>query len=97
MKWNPFVNAALAAAYVWSVVLLMSHIASLHRDTPDNAVGTAAALSLLVLSASVMAFLFFYRPVTLLLEGKRKEAVSFFILTVLAFGAMTAAAILALL
>lgn len=97
MKWNPLVNAAGAAAYIWAVVLLIGRISQLHHDTPDNAVGTAAALSLMVLSAATMAFLFFYRPTMLLLEHKKKEAISFFLLTLAAFGAITSVALLSLL
>ncbi len=47
-------------------------------------------LSLLVLSVSVMAFLFFYQPVIMLLEGKRQEAVTFFFKTVATFAIATA-------
>jgi hypothetical protein len=46
-------------------------------------------LSLLVLSVSVMAFLFFYQPVVLLLDGKRDEALAFFLRTVGTFAAGT--------
>ena len=96
MKWNPFVNAIGAAVYIWAVVFLMNHIAQLHQDTPDNVVGTATAFSLFVLSAAIMAFLFFYDPIVLLLENKRKEAVSFFFTTVLSFGVMVAILVLTL-
>ena len=97
MRWNPFLNAAGAAAYIWGIGLLIGHIARLHHDTPDNLVGSVAALSLLVFSAAVMAFLFFYRPVVLLLENKRDEAVSFFLKTLGTFGAITLLAILTVL
>ncbi len=86
MKWNPFVNGLSAAAYVWGVVLLITHIASLHHDTPDNAVGSAAFLSLVVFSAATMGFLFFYRPMMPLIEDKKAEALKFFITTLLTFG-----------
>jgi hypothetical protein len=97
MRWNPFLNAIGAAAYVWGIGLLIHHIASLHHDTPDNLVGSIAALSLLVFSAAVMGFLFFYRPAILLLENKRGEAVSFFLETLGIFGAITLLAILTVL
>lgn len=96
MKWNPYLNAVGASAYIWAIVLLLNHIARLHHDTPDNAVGTAAALSLMVLSASVMAFLFFYRPVMLLIENKKQEAISFFFKTVLTFALITSLAVFTL-
>ncbi len=89
MKWNPYINGLAASAYVWCVALLISHIASLHHDTPDTVVGSVSALSLVVFSASVMAFLFFYRPVQLLIENKKKEALRFFAATLFTFGLLT--------
>ena len=89
MRWNPFLNAFGAAAYIWRVGLLISHIARLHHDTPDNLVGSVAALSLFVFSGAVIAFLFFYRPAVLLVENKRDEAVSFFLKTLGTFGVIT--------
>lgn len=96
MNWNPFLNAAGATVYIWAIVLLLNRIAELHHDTPDTAVGTVAAISLMVLSASVMAFLFFYRPIVLLLENKGVEALSFFLKTVITFAVLTAVAVLTL-
>jgi len=97
MKWNPFINGIAAAAYIWGIGLLIHYIASLHRDTPDNLVGSIVAISLLVFSAAVMGFLFFYRPVALLIENKRGEAISFFLKTLGTFGIITALAVLAVL
>ena len=90
MRWNPFLNAFGAAAYIWGIGLLISHIARLHHDTPDNLVGSIAALSLMVFSAAVMAFLFFYRPAVLLVENKKSEAASYFLKMLGAFGVITA-------
>jgi hypothetical protein len=86
MKHNPYIHALGAATYILGVVLLISHISRLHHDTPDNIVGSLAALSLFVFSAAVMAFLFFYRPVALLIEGKKEEAMTFFLKTLGTFG-----------
>ncbi len=97
MRWNPFLNAAGATAYVWGIALLIHHIASLHHDTPDNLVGSTAALSIFVCSAAVMGFFFFYRPAVLLLENKRSEAVLFFLKTLGTFGAITLLVILTIL
>jgi len=97
MKWNPFLNAVGAAAYIWGVGFLISYIGSLHRDTPDNLIGSIAALSLLVFSAAVMGFLFFYRPAVLLIENKKSEAVSFFLKTLGTFGVITLFVILTIL
>jgi hypothetical protein len=46
-------------------------------------------LSLLVLSVSVMAYIFGYQPLVLFLDDKRKEAISLFLKTVGIFGGIT--------
>lgn len=89
MSWNPYLNAIGAAGYIWGIGLLIHHIASLHHDTPDNLTGSIAFISLVVFSAAVMGFLFFYRPAVLLIEGKRDEAAFFFLKTLGTFGAIT--------
>ncbi len=89
MRWNPFLNALVAAVYVWSIGLLIHHIASLHQDTPDNVIGSISAISLVVFSAAVMGFLFFYQPVVLLIENKKNEALAYFLKTLGTFGIIT--------
>ena len=90
MRWNPMLNAFGAVAYIWGIGLLIHHISSLHHDTPDKLVDSIAALSLVVFSVAVMAFLFFYYPLVLLMENKKNEALSYFLKTLGAFGAITA-------
>jgi hypothetical protein len=97
MRWNPYLNAIGAAVYIWGIGSLIQYIGSLHRDTPDNLVGSIAALSLLVFSAAVMGFLFFYRPAVLLVENKRDEAVLFFLKTLATFGVITVLVVLTVL
>jgi len=97
MRWNPYLNAIGAAAYIWGVGFLIHYIGSLHRDTPDNLIGSIAALSLLVFSAAVMGFLFFYRSAVLLVENKRDEAIFFFLKTLGTFGVITLLVILTVL
>jgi len=53
-------------------------------------------LSLLTLSVAVMAFLFFYQPLLLFIEGKKKEAVNLFLKTVGIFAVMTAISLILL-
>lgn len=86
MKWNPYLNGLGAAAYIAGLALLISHISRLHHDTPDNLVGSIAALSLFTFTAAVMAFLFFYHPVTLLIDGEKRAALPFFLKTLATFG-----------
>ncbi len=96
MRWNPFLNAGIAAAYVWGVVLLIQFISSFRANTPDTLLDSVSALSLLVFSAALMGFLFFYRPVTLMLEDKKEEAAAYFLKTLGTFGAILLAVIVAL-
>lgn len=90
MKWNPFINGLAAFAYIGLVALCMQSIQSLRHDTSDTLVDGVGFISLFVLSAAVMTFLFFYQPVLLLTENKKTEAVSYFLKTLGIFGAITA-------
>ncbi len=90
MKSNPYLNAAGAAAYIGAVVLFLQFLQSLRQNTPDSPIDGMGAISLLVFSVAVMAFLFFYRPALLLIENKKAEALSFFFKTLAAFGLITA-------
>src|SRR5690242_16663848 len=89
MKWNPFVNALGASAYIFGVALFMNFITSIRHDTPDTIIDGAAFISLFVFSAATMGFLFFYRPIMLLAEDKKKEAIDFFLKTLSTFGVVT--------
>ena len=90
MKWNPFINAAAASAYIGAVVLFMHYIQSFRHDTPDTLLDGLGVISLFVFSAAVMAFLFFYQPALKLIENKKDEAVAYFLKTLGIFGAITA-------
>lgn len=85
MKTNPFYNAILALAYIVAIVSGLSlapHALGLQQQ---SILYPMAALALLVLSVALMAYLFFYQPVALLLDGHREKAVKFFLQTVGAF------------
>ena len=90
MKWNPFLNVGLAVAYIGAVSVFLRFIESIRHDTPDTWIDGVGFMSLFVFSAAVMAFLFFYQPVSLLVENKRAEAVSYFLKTIGLFGIATA-------
>jgi len=60
------------------------------QNKPDTFFAPITFLSLLTLSVVVMAFLFFYQPLQLFIEGKKKEAVNLFVKTVGIFAAFTA-------
>lgn len=89
MVKNPLINALGAASYIFSVVIVMNWVTEPLRDKPDTFFAPIAALFVLTLSAAVMAYLFFYQPVLLLIEGKKKESVSYFVKTVGIFGSVT--------
>ena len=89
MQWHPITNAAAALAYIGAVVGFLHIIGSLRRDTPDTLLDGMGVISLFVLSAAVMGFLFFYHPVRMLLEHKKEEALMYFLKTLGAFGALT--------
>ena len=66
------------------------------KNKPDTFFAPIVFLSLLTLSVAVMAFLFFYQPLMLFIEGKKKEAVNLFGKTVGIFAVMTLVALILL-
>lgn len=90
MKWNPFLNALAAFAYIGAITMLLNLIKSYRHDTPDTYIDGMGILSLFVFSAAVMAFLFFYQPLCRLIAGKRAEALVYFLQTLALFGVFTA-------
>jgi hypothetical protein len=89
MTKNPIINALGAAAYIIFGVLVMTFGAQTLRNKPDTLFAPIIILSLLTLSVAVMAFLFFYQPLLLFIEGKKKEAVNLFVKTVGIFAVFT--------
>ena len=73
MTKNPFLNALGASGYIILVVSLMNVITTTQGDKPDTPIAPVIFLSLLTLSVTVMAYLFFYQPLLLFLEGKKKK------------------------
>ncbi len=96
MSKNPILNALSAAGYIGLVVSVINLISLTHRNKPDTAFAPVVFLSLLTLSVTVMAFLFFYQPLQLFIEGKKKEAVNLFVKTVGVFAAFTAVVLILL-
>jgi len=77
---KPFLYALVASEYI---VFLVLSVSTFGPAIPEpNIVIPIGMLSLLVLSVAVMAFLFFYEPVQLLIEGRQKEALATFCKTV---------------
>ena len=89
MSKNPLINALSASAYIILIVSIMTFVTKPLRNKPDTFFAPVIVLSLLKLSVAVMAFLFFYQPVLIFIEGKKKEAVNLFVKTVGIFAAIT--------
>jgi hypothetical protein len=89
MSKNPFINALCAAGYIFFVVSVMTLVTSPLRNKPDTIFAPITVLFILTLSVTVMAYIFFYQPVMLFIEGKKKEAVNLFGKTVGIFAIFT--------
>ena len=85
---NPYLNSVYAEAYIVIVAAVIRLVS--RPNTPDTFFDPIAALSLLVLSAAVMGYLFVGVPLELYLDGEKKRAVAFFMRTVLGFAVLTA-------
>jgi hypothetical protein len=94
MSDKPWQNAVLAMLYIIGIVLIIQ-LGSFLIGPEDNILIPVFMLSLLVLSAAVMGFLIFYRPVVLLLDGKRADALSLFWKTLAIFAGLVAAVFIA--
>ena len=90
MSKYPILNALGASGYIALVVSLLNFVSQTQSDKPDTAFAPVAFLSLFTLSAAVMAYLFFYQPLLLFIEGQKKQAVNLFIRTVGVFAVFTA-------
>ncbi|MBI2610812.1 hypothetical protein HYW60_02670 [Candidatus Kaiserbacteria bacterium] len=88
MTLNPLYNALLAAGYIVLVATVMNLAHQV--DVPENGILIPiTVLSLFVLSAAVMAYLFVFQPAQLYLDGKKTEAVNLFLKTVGFFAGIT--------
>lgn len=93
---KPLLNALAAAVYIILVVTVMTLVTKPLHNQPDTFFAPVVMLSMLTLSVAVMAFLFFYQPLQLFIEGKKQAAVRFFMQTVGAFALITTIALLLL-
>ena len=88
MTENPIINALSATLYITIVALGMFYTEKTPEPVAPVLVGIAM-LSLFVLSAGVMAYIFFYQPVQLLIEGKKAESLNLFLKTIGTFAIIT--------
>ena len=88
MTENPIINALSATLYITVVALGMFYTEKAPEPVAPVLVGIAM-LSLFVLSAGIMAYIFFYKPVQLLIEGKKAESLNLFLKTIGSFAIIT--------
>jgi len=86
MSKNPFINALGASVYIFLVVSVMTFATQPLKDKPDTFFAPIGMLFMLTLSVAIMAYIFFYQPLLLIIDGKNKQAVNLFIKTVGIFG-----------
>lgn len=84
---NPYLNSVYAEIYIIIVVGVIRYISK--PNTADTFFNPIAALSLFVLSAAVMGYLFLGEPLQLYLNGEKRLSATFFIQTVASFAVIT--------
>src|SRR3989338_9752283 len=89
MSKNPIINAFSASTYIILVVTITTFVSQTQKNKPDTIFAPITFLSLLTLSVAVMAYLFFYQPLQIFIEGKKKTAVNLFVQTVGVFVTIT--------
>ena len=89
MTRNPFYNALFAIAYIIVLITLIFFAPTIFMGKHESIFIPMGMLSLLVLSVALMAYLFFYQPVIMLIEGEREKAVKLFLHTVGIFAVAT--------
>lgn len=89
MTRNPLVNALTAVLYIAAVASIMQFGPPMLDDSLETILLPIAFLSLFSLSAAVMAFLFFYQPVRLFLEGEKDAALKLALRTIGVFAVIT--------
>ena len=95
MTKKAILNAVLAELYIIALVWVMDNVI-METGLEDVILIPIMMLSLFVLSAAVMGYLFVYEPGRRYLDGEKKEAVELFLKTVGIF-AIIAAIILSIL
>ena len=96
MTNNPFKNALGAFIYICGVVTLINY-GSRFGGENESIIAPIAMLSLLVLSVSVMAYMFFLAPIRQYLDGKKEEAIQLLLKTMGSFALITSIALLTVL
>lgn len=75
---KPFLYALAAALYIVVIVLVIQFFGSALKGQKDTIMIPMTMLSLFVLSAAVMGYLFLSEPFYLFMENRKQEAIVFF-------------------
>jgi hypothetical protein len=82
MKKTPFLYALGAAAYIVAIVYVVFNFSGADTPAENSILVPATMISIFVLSAAVMGFLFLSEPFKLYFDDKKNEAAAFFMSTV---------------
>ena len=97
-KPNPVIHGLVAGGYIMVLVAIMNAVTKTVEDSKGfNFLAIVLFISMLTLSAAVMAYLFIYPPAYLYFEGKKEEAVKFFLKTTAVFAGVTGVVLVLLL
>ena len=75
---KPFLYASGAALYIIFIVFVVQTVSSLLESQNGTIIIPMTMLSLFVLSAAIMGFLFLSEPLYLLTKNRKREAIFFF-------------------
>jgi hypothetical protein len=92
MTKNPWLNALGAALYIVVLASLMFY-GTQGTPSEDSVWMPMIMMSLLTLSAAVMAWIFFFQPVQLYLDGEKQAAVRLFRQTLAIFAGLVIVAL----
>lgn len=87
---SPYISALLASSYIVLLVSGVYFTSKYESEVRFEIVLPMIVLSILVMSVAIMAYLFFFRPLVLLLENKVKESARHFLTTLFSFAGSTA-------
>ena len=85
---NPYINALLASLYITVVATIMFNAEKIFGKV-DTFVIPILVISLFTFSAAIMGYLFFFVPLQLYIDKQTKQAVHFFLKTLVSFAVVT--------
>ncbi|MES2315830.1 MAG: hypothetical protein V4486_03840 [Patescibacteria group bacterium] len=87
---KPFLHALGAALYIVVIVFVVQTVTSALKSQNQSIIIPMVMLSLFVLSAAIMGYIFLSEPLKLYLDGHKHEATVFFGKTVAMFACFVA-------